>query len=68
MTAMIDSLLTEIREQKEALAKEFGYDLAAICKYLRERQVVERHQVVSFADQPSTPLKETKKPDLRAAS
>ena len=44
---MNDPVVEEIRQYREQYAARFGYDLAAICRDLRERQGACGHEVVS---------------------
>ncbi len=44
---MNDPVVEEIRQYREQYAARFGYDLAAICLDLRERQGACGHEVVS---------------------
>jgi len=44
---MNDPVLEEIRKYREQNAARFNYDLAAICKDLRERQATCGREVVS---------------------
>ncbi len=44
---MDDPIVEEIRKYREQYAAKFNYDLAAICKDLRERQATCGREVVS---------------------
>jgi len=44
---MNDPIVEEIRKYREQYAAGLGYDLAAICKDLRQRQATCGHEVVS---------------------
>lgn len=44
---MNDPIVEEIRKYREQYAAKFNYDLAAICKDLRERQATCGREVVS---------------------
>lgn len=44
---MNDPIVEEIRKYREQYAAKFNYDLAAICKDLRERQATCGRQIVS---------------------
>ena len=44
---MNDPIVEEIRKYRERYAAKFNYDLAAICKDLRERQATCGREVVS---------------------
>jgi hypothetical protein len=44
---MNDPIVEEIRKYRERYAARFNYDLAAICKDLRERQATCGREVVS---------------------
>ena len=46
---MNDPIVEEIRKYREQYAAKFNYDLAAICKDLRERQATCGREVVSRA-------------------
>jgi hypothetical protein len=43
-----DPIIEEIRKVREEYVKRFNYDLAAICRDLRERQAKSGRKVVSF--------------------
>ncbi len=45
---MRDYLVEEVRKARDEYAKRFNYDLAAICRDLRERQAKSGRKVVSF--------------------
>ena len=56
-----DSVLTDIRQARDALAERFDYDLRAMIQDARERQAVGGRKVVTFPPRPvrltsSTPL------------
>ena len=52
-----DPIVEAIRKAREARAAKFGYDLAAICKDLRDREKDANHPVVRRA--PKLRLKKT---------
>lgn len=43
-----DSIVAEVRQARDALAKRFNYDLRAILQDARERQAAGGRKVVSF--------------------
>jgi hypothetical protein len=43
-----DPIVKEIREAREAYARQFGFDLAAICRDLREKEKTSGRRLVSF--------------------
>lgn len=52
-----DPIVEAIRKVREAHAAKFGYDLAAICRDLKEREVASGNPVVRRA--PKLKLKKT---------
>ena len=44
----MDSVVQEVREIREAYARQFGYDLKAICRDLKAQEQASGRQVVSF--------------------
>jgi hypothetical protein len=44
----VDDLLLEVREIREAYAKQFGYDLQAIHRDLKEQEKTSRRRIVSL--------------------
>jgi hypothetical protein len=56
----LDEIVEEVRAAREAYAREFNYDIRAMCKDLRERQATSGHKVVSFP--PRKPVTVPKKP------
>lgn len=44
----MDEVLQEVRRVREAYAKQFGYDLQAIHRDLKERERVSGRQIVSL--------------------
>ena len=44
----MDDLLLEVREIREAYAKQFGYDLQAIHRDLKEQEKTSRRRIVSL--------------------
>ena len=44
----MDSVVQEVREIREAYAKQFGYDLAAIHRDLKSQEQASSRRVVSF--------------------
>ena len=54
-----DSIVDEVRQARDALAKRFNYDLRAMIQDAKERQAAGGRKVVSFPSKParkSTPL------------
>ena len=49
---MKDPIVEEVRRAREAHAKQFKYDLDAICEDLRKREKTCGHPVVSLAPKP----------------
>jgi hypothetical protein len=47
-----DSLVDEVRAIRDEIAREHGYDLAAICRALRERARVAGVQTVTLSPRP----------------
>jgi hypothetical protein len=43
-----DPIVEEVRKQREEYAAKFNFDLKAICRDLRERQIVGNRRVVSL--------------------
>ncbi len=43
-----DSVLSEIRQAREALAKRFNYDLRAMIQHARDQQAASGRKVVAF--------------------
>ena len=43
-----DDIIQEVREIREAYAKQFGCDLAAICRDLKEKEKASGRKIVSF--------------------
>lgn len=43
-----DDVLREVRAAREAYCRQFGYDLGAIVRDLREQERIEGRQVVAF--------------------
>ena len=60
-----DPIVEEVRRYREEYAARFGYDLAAICRDLREKQGRSGQKVVSFA--PRRVLKEPPENEQPAA-
>lgn len=44
----IDSIVQEVREARDAYAKQFGYDLQAMHRDLKEQERASGRRVVSF--------------------
>jgi hypothetical protein len=45
---MHDPVVEEVRKARDEYAKQFNYDLDAICRDLREKQEKSKNKVVSF--------------------
>jgi hypothetical protein len=52
MTMIKDPLVEEVRSIREAYARQFGYDLAAICLDLKEQELRSGRQVVTLKPKP----------------
>jgi hypothetical protein len=48
----IDSILAEVRQAREELAKRFNYDLRAMIRDARDRQAASGRRVVTFPPRP----------------
>ncbi len=48
-----DPIVEEVRKARDEYAKQFGYDLDAICKDLQQRQQASGKKAVSFPPQPA---------------
>jgi len=48
-----DSIVAEVRQARDALAKRFNYDLRAIIEDARRRQAASGRKVVSFPPKPA---------------
>ena len=46
---MDDPIVDEVRKARDEYARQFDYDLKAICRDLRKRQDASGRRVVSFA-------------------
>ena len=55
---MADDILEELRRFREAYAERFNYDLAAIFRDLRERQLAGGREVVSLPPRRIVPMVE----------
>ncbi|NQT36924.1 MAG: hypothetical protein HQ581_05520 [Planctomycetes bacterium] len=53
-----DPIVEEVRKARDEYAKQFGYDLDAICRDLQEKQQQPGRQLVSFP--PKSPRSENK--------
>lgn len=47
-----DSIIAEVRQAREELAKRFNYDLRAMIQDARDRQAASGRKVVSFPPRP----------------
>ena len=52
----IDSIVAEVRQAREAYAKQFGYDLQAIHRDLKEKERASGRQVVSLPPRRPKPV------------
>ncbi len=52
---IIDPIIAEIREIREAYAKKFNYDIGDMVRDLQARQAQSGHPLVSFVGQPTAP-------------
>jgi len=52
---MKDPIVEEVRRWRDQYAAQFGYDLAAICRDLREKQKESGIEVVSLPPRPVSP-------------
>ena len=52
---MRDALIDEVRKFRDEYARQFNYDLHAMCGDLRREQSLGSSPVVSFATQPTAP-------------
>jgi hypothetical protein len=52
----MDSIVQEVREIREAYARQFGYDLKAIHRDLKAQEKASGRQVVSFPPRRPVPL------------
>ena len=50
---MRDAIVAEVRKAREAYARQFNYDLDAMCADLRRKQQLSGAQVVSFPKRPA---------------
>jgi len=48
-----DTIVAEVRQARDALAKRFDYDLRAMLQDARERQATGGRRVVSFPPKPA---------------
>ena len=48
----LDSIIAEVRQAREELAKRFNYDLRAMIRDARDRQAASGRRVVSFPPRP----------------
>ena len=52
---MRDAIVDEVRKAREDYARQFDFDLDAICRDLRQKQQVSGVQVVSLPKRPVEP-------------
>ena len=52
----MDSVVREVREIREAYARQFGYDLKAICRDLKAQEQASGRKIVSFPPRRPQPL------------
>lgn len=50
-----DPIVEEVRRWRDEYAAQFGYDLAAICRDLREKQKESGIEIVSLPPRPVSP-------------
>jgi hypothetical protein len=55
----MDSVVKEVREIREAYARQFDYDLKAICRDLKAQELASGRQVVSFPPRRPQPIGHT---------
>jgi hypothetical protein len=51
-----DEIVEETRQARDAYAASFNYDLMAICRDLKAKELAEKRPVVSFPPKLPTPL------------
>ena len=61
-----DSIVAEVRQARDALAKRFNYDLRAILQDARKRQAASGRKVVSFPPRPVRKSTPTQAPNPKA--
>ena len=52
----MDSVVQEVREIREAYARQFGYDLKAIYRDLKAKEQASGRKIVSFPPRPPQPV------------
>jgi hypothetical protein len=52
----MDSIVQEVREIRDAYAKQFGYDLKAICRDLKAQEQASGRKIVSFPPRRPQPI------------
>jgi len=62
-----DEIVEETRQARDAYAASFNYDLMAICRDLKARELEEKHLVVSFPPKPPVSLSLSKVMPVNAA-
>lgn len=63
---MTDPIVEEVRKHRDAHARQFNYDLAAICADLKQRQEQSGHRVVRLSPRPvvgNPPVRPSRSPD-----
>jgi hypothetical protein len=51
-----DPLVAEVRTTREAYAKQFGYDLEAISRHLKEQEIKSGRKTVSLSPRRAEPV------------
>ena len=62
-----DEIVEETRQARDAYAASFNYDLMAICRDLKARELEEKRLVVSFPPKAPVPLSLSKVTPVKAA-
>ena len=58
-----DSIITEVRQARDELAKRFNYDLGAIIQDARERQAAGGRKIVTLPPRPAKRTTSTPSPN-----
>jgi hypothetical protein len=61
-----DEIVEETRQAREAYAARFNYDLVAICRDLKAKELEEKRPIVSFPPKAPTLIAITKKSPVEA--
>jgi hypothetical protein len=62
---MRDAVVDEVRKAREDYARQFDFDLDAICRDLREKQASAGVPVVSLPPRPPTPISRAASHDVQ---